>query len=201
MAQPSGPLQPNDIECMLRALLMQSLAGDDTAYTRFLEKLASHLRGFLHKRLYRVPDDIEDLVQEILFAVHARRATYRPAEPLTPWLHAIARYKLTDYLRAASRGTALHDPLDGHEELRCAPDAERADARRDVETMLRRLPRKQRMLIVCIKLRGWSVVEAAQMTGWSEAAIKAGLHRGMKTLAARVPASRASRPRGASLVL
>jgi RNA polymerase sigma-70 factor (ECF subfamily) len=200
MAKPLGPLQPNDVEFMLRALLTQSLAGDNTAYRRFLEKLADHLRRFLHKRLYRVQDDIEDLVQEILIAVHARRTTYRPAEPLTPWLHGIARHKLTDYLRAASRGTALHDPLDAHEELWCTPDVERADARRDVETMLRRLPRKQRMLIVCIKLRGLSVVEAAHITGWSESAIKTGLHRGMKTLAARVPAAHVSQPRGASSV-
>ena len=61
MAKPSGPLQPNDVEFMLRALLTQSLAGDNTAYRQFLEKLADHLRRFLHKRLYRVQDDIEDL--------------------------------------------------------------------------------------------------------------------------------------------
>jgi len=32
-------------------------------------------------------------------AIHTRRHTYDPAEPLMPWVYAIARYKLIDHLR------------------------------------------------------------------------------------------------------
>ncbi|HVE09901.1 MAG TPA: sigma-70 family RNA polymerase sigma factor [Paraburkholderia sp.] len=198
--QPDSP-QLHDVESMLHALLVKSLSGDDLAYSRFLQKLAEHLRKFLRKRLYRLQDDIEDLVQEILIAIHAKRSTYRPTDPLTPWIHAIARHKLIDHLRASSRGGALHEPLDAHEPLSCIPDAEHADARRDVETMLRRLPHKQRLLIVCIKLRGLSVMEAAQITGWSESAIKTAVHRGMKSLCTRMQTSHDAEPRHASFAL
>jgi hypothetical protein len=30
-------------------------------------------------------------------AIHIQRHTYDPEEPLTPWVHAIARYKLIDF--------------------------------------------------------------------------------------------------------
>ena len=38
-------------------------------------------------------------MQEALIAIHTRRHTYDRSEPLTPWVHAIARYKLIDHLR------------------------------------------------------------------------------------------------------
>ncbi len=47
----------------------------------------------------RSATEAEDLVQEALLAIHTRRHTYDPAEPLTPWVYAIARYKLIDHLR------------------------------------------------------------------------------------------------------
>jgi len=36
----------------------------------------------------------EDVVQEVLMAVHAKRHTWRENEPVQPWLYAIARYKI-----------------------------------------------------------------------------------------------------------
>jgi RNA polymerase sigma-70 factor, ECF subfamily len=182
------------VECTLQPLLVQSRNGDNAAYRTFLKKLADYLRLFLRKRLYPFLDDVDDLVQEIVFAVHGKRATYRPEEPLTAWIHAIARYKLADYLRARSRRAALQDSLDAHYEPSCMLDTERTDAERDVETILSCLPHKQRFLIICIKLRGLSIVEAATLTGWSESAIKVGLHRGMKRLTARMRVPQAPRP-------
>jgi RNA polymerase sigma-70 factor, ECF subfamily len=38
-------------------------------------------------------------VQEVLLAIHTKRHTYDPTELLTPWVHAIARYKLINHLR------------------------------------------------------------------------------------------------------
>jgi RNA polymerase sigma-70 factor (ECF subfamily) len=39
---------------------------------------------------------------------------------------------------------------------------------------------------VHVKIEGLSVVEAAQLTGMSESAIKIGVHRGLKALAAKI---------------
>src|SRR5262245_37940852 len=108
---------PESAEIKLRALLLAGLDGDAKAYHAFLQALGAHLRAFLRKRLYRLPDDIEDIVQEILIAVHNGRHTYLPEQPLTAWTHAIARYKIADYLRHRSRHEALHEPLDDQHEI------------------------------------------------------------------------------------
>jgi RNA polymerase sigma-70 factor (ECF subfamily) len=173
-------------EDRLRSLLVRGLAGDAEAYHAFLRDLGAHLRGFLRKRLARLPDEVEDLVQETLIAVHNQRHTYDPAVPVTAWLHAIARYKLVDLLRRRARQDLLHDPLDDQSELLVAGDTEASDARRDVAKLLATLPDRQRLPIVHVKLEGLSVAEAARLTGMSESAIKVGVHRGMKALAAAI---------------
>lgn len=167
----------------LKALFVCGLAGDTAAYHAFLADLTAHLRGFLRKRLFQLQDDVEDLVQEVLLAVHNGRHTYRPDEPLTAWVHAIARYKLTDYFRARSRRETLNTPLDDELEIFATCDTEAADARRDLGTMLEHLPERQRLPIMHVKLQGLSVTETAKLTGLSESAVKVGVHRGLKALA------------------
>lgn len=173
-------------EFRLRDLLLQGLRGEAPAYERFLKELSAYLRGYFRKRLFQRPDEVEDLVQETLLAVHNQRHTYRPDQPLTAWVHAIARYKLVDMLRAHSAREALTDPLDDELELFAASDTEAADARKDLGQLLATLPERQRLPIVHVKLEGLSVVEAARLTGMSESAVKIGVHRGLKALAARI---------------
>ena len=170
----------------LRRLMVRGLAGDAGAYHAFLRDLGAHLRAFLRKRLARLPDEVEDLVQETLIAVHNQRHTYDTAQPLTAWLHAIARYKLVDLLRQRARRDVLNDPLDDDSDVLASSDADAADARRDVAKLLDTLPDRQRLPIVHVKLEGRSVAETAQLTGMSESAVKVGVHRGMKALAAKM---------------
>jgi RNA polymerase sigma-70 factor, ECF subfamily len=170
----------------LKASFSSGLGGNADSYRNFLAELTRHLRGYLRKRLPQMQDDVEDLVQEILLAVHNARHTYRSDEPLTAWIHAIARYKLMDFFRARARKDALTDSIDDHTEILAAPDDEPADARRDIEKLLANLPNKQKMSILHVKLQGLSVAEAARLTGLSEAAVKVSVHRGLKALAARV---------------
>ena len=177
----SGPVHP--VEERLKILFVRSLDGDAVAYHVFLSELTGHLRGFLRKRLFYLPDDIEDLVQEILLGVHNGRHTYRPDQPLTAWVHAIARYKLTDFFRARSHREALHTPLDDDLEIFATSDTEPADARLDLSKLLEQLPERQRLPILHMKVQGLSVTETAKLTGLSESAVKVGVHRGLKALA------------------
>jgi RNA polymerase sigma-70 factor (ECF subfamily) len=178
-----------DSERQLREQLVMGLGGDAAAYHGFLKALSSHLRAYFRKRLFQRPEDIEDLVQETLLAVHNQRHTYQTDQPLTAWVHAIARYKLVDLLRARESREALTDPLDDELELFAASNTEAADARRDLDKLLAELPEHHRLPIMHIKLEGLSVAEAAQRTGMSESAIKVGVHRGLKALAARIRGS------------
>ena len=170
----------------LRDLMVRGLAGDSVAYHAFLRELSAHLRAFLRKRLAALPDDVEDLVQETLLAVHIQRHTYEAEQPLTAWVHAIARYKLVDLLRRRAGRESMNDLLDDELAVFASSDAEAADARRDVAKLLRRLPERQRLPIQYMKLEGLSVIEAARATGMSESAVKVGVHRGLKALAAMI---------------
>jgi RNA polymerase sigma-70 factor (ECF subfamily) len=173
-------------EDRLRDLLVRSLAGDNAAYQVFLTELSAHLRAFLRRRLVRLPDEIEDLVQESLLAVHNQRHTYDAAQPLSAWVQAIARYKLVDLLRRRAAHDLLNDPLDEEIELFTTADSDAAVARRDLHKLLADLPDQLRLPIVHTKLEGLSVKEAAELSGMSESAIKVGVHRGLKALAAKI---------------
>jgi RNA polymerase sigma-70 factor (ECF subfamily) len=170
-------------EIRLRALLLRGLAGENPAYHQFLQELSGFLRAFLRGRLARLPDEVEDLVQETLLAVHNQRHTYDASQPLTAWVHAIARYKMVDMLRRHTVRDALHDPLDDELAIFTASDQDAGDARRDLAMLLAQLPDGQRLPIQYMKLEGRSVGETAQLTGMSESAVKVAVHRGLKKLA------------------
>jgi RNA polymerase sigma-70 factor (ECF subfamily) len=177
-------------EDRLRGLLAGGLAGDAAAYHAFLRELSAHLRGFFRRRMARMPDDVEDLVQETLLAVHNQRHTFDAAQPLTPWLHAIARYKLVDCLRRRSRRDLLTEPFDDEVEVLSSSDSDAAEARRDLARLLEALPERSRMAIAYVKVQGLSVAEAARLTGMSEPGVKVAVHRGLKALAAKIRGAR-----------
>ena len=106
--------------------------------------------------------------------------------PVTAWVHAIARYKLIDWFRSHASKGAQNVPLDDVDEMFSSTDSEAAEARRDLGKLLLTLPDRQRLPIVHVKLEGLSVVETARITGLSESAVKIGVHRGLKALAARI---------------
>lgn len=170
----------------LQDLLVRGLDGDSRAYHGFLSELTGYLRSYLMRRLSSLPDDVEDLVQESLLAIHNKRHTYDRKQPLAAWVYAIARYKLVDFLRGRAIRDSLNTPLDEEDSFFATSNADAAEARQDIMKLLDQLPEKQRMPIIHTKLDGLSVEEAAQMSGMSESALKVGVHRGMKALAVLV---------------
>ena len=173
-------------EDLLRSQLLLGLDGDAVAYHAFLKDMSAHLRAFFKRRLVSLPDEIEDLVQETLLALHNQRHTYQSSQPLTAWVHAIARYKLIDLFRSRGSRESLHDPLEDNLQLFAASDTDACDARRDLGYLLGQLPDNQRLPIVHMKLEGLSVIQTAEATGMSESAVKVGVHRGLKALAALI---------------
>ena len=176
----------NAREAHLKDLLVRGLSGEASSYEAFLRELSAFLRAFLRGRLMRVPDEVEDLVQETLLAVHNQRHTYDAAQPLTAWVHAIARYKLIDFLRRRAGREAMNDPLGDEDDLLATSDEEAREARRDLAVLLAKLPDRHRLPIQHVKIEGLTVAETAKLTGMSESAVKVGIHRGLKALAALI---------------
>lgn len=172
----------------LRALFVGALAGDNAAYAAFLGHVGGRLRGYYRRRASMFADDIEDLVQEAMLAVHNQRHSYRSDQPVTAWLYAIARYKLIDSLRARATRTALLVPLADHDEDAAMASSEpRAlEARRDLLVLVASLPDRFRLPILHVKIEGLSIAEAASLLGMTQASVKIGIHRGLKALALQV---------------
>ncbi|MBU6297824.1 MAG: sigma-70 family RNA polymerase sigma factor [Alphaproteobacteria bacterium] len=173
----------SDAEARLKALMLSALAGDAAAYRALLTALSPHLRAYYARRVGQSAD-AEDLVQETLIAIHARRATYDTSQPFTPWLHAVARYKLIDHYRRSKIRRTL--PLEEADAVFAEEEAEASDAARDVEKLLAALPESRRRLVRHVKIEGLSTAETAKRTGLSESAVKVGVHRALKTLAAMI---------------
>ena len=180
------------IETELKNLMVAGLDGDAAAHRSLLERLSRHLRGYYKSRLVRIgrsATEAEDLVQEALLAIHIQRHTYDPAEPLTPWVHAIARYKLIDHLRR-TRASLAELPIDEAGELMARDDHVGAESAYDLQRLLNRLPQKMRRAIQCVKLDGLSVTEAASRCEISMSAVKVNVHRALKALAAAIAAEK-----------
>lgn len=164
--------------------MLAGLDGDAASHKALLKKLSAYLRAYFKRQLLRVdrgPADAEDLVQETLISLHSRRHTYDRSQLLTPWVYAIARYKLIDYLRR-TRAAARDVPVEEADEVFSGDDASTVESGIDLEKLLARLTPKTRQAIQFVKLDGLSVSEAAARSGMSQSAIKVSVHRGLRAL-------------------
>src|SRR6266851_5689886 len=171
-------------EPQLRTLMLAGLDGDAAAHKALLSRLSAYLRGYFKGQLARIgrgPADAEDLVQETLIALHTRRHTYDRSQLLTPWVYAIARYRLVDYLRR-TKASLADVPIEEATELLADDDATAADSGLDLRKLMAQLAPKTRRAIQMVKLDGLSVSEAAARSGMSESAVKVSVHRGLKAL-------------------
>lgn len=172
-----------DLSDMLRA----ALSGDQRAYARFLHAITPLLRGIVRARAPSMgPETHEDIVQEILMAIHAKRHTWTQDAPVQPWLYAIARYKIIDALRR--RGFRDHDPLDPlADQLAAEPgadDVEAAMAARDSAVLINQLDPRSAKIIRAVSIEGESTAEVGQRLSMTEGAVRVALHRAIKRLGA-----------------
>ena len=91
----------------LSAWMRLAQQGDSAAYQGLLRRLKSMAESFVRNTLGRKASwalsATEDIVQEILLGVHAKRHTYDPDRAFLPWFYAIARYKIIDHLRSGAK--------------------------------------------------------------------------------------------------
>src|ERR1700737_2071866 len=136
-------------EVELKALMLASRDGDAASHRAQLDRLSRRLRAYYKGKLAGIGRDAteaEDLVQEAVLAIHIKRHTYDPAEPLTPWVHAIARYKLIDFLRR-SRASISDVPIEEADAIMAHDDNVDAESTYDLKRLMQRLPEKMRCSI------------------------------------------------------
>ncbi|OOY29898.1 sigD protein [Thioclava sp. L04-15] len=158
-------------------------AGDARAYGLFLNAVTPVLRAVVRARGAGLPEaDCEDVVQEVLLAIHLKRHTWREDEPAAPWCYAIARHKVVDAFR--KRGRRIHLPVEDFAEiLPAAPETDPTE-QADIETFLGHLEPRAEQLVRAIGLEGKSIAETGDAMDMSEGAVRVMLHRSLKKLAA-----------------
>jgi RNA polymerase sigma-70 factor (ECF subfamily) len=168
-------------------LMRAANAGDAAAYDRLLRLVAPVMRAMARRGLSRAgqpTDQCEDIVQEILLAVHLKRHTWDEAAPFGPWLFAIARNKLIDALRR--RGRRVFVDIDDFADMLPGEEPKETLAPQEVETHLAALPPRQRDVLRAITVESASIRETAARLAMSEGAVRVALHRGLASLAAKL---------------
>lgn len=163
------------------ALMRAANRGDEAAYARFLRLVSPVLRRVIRARGGSLGEaQCEDVLQEVLLAVHLKRHTWREDAPIRPWLFALTRHKIVDVFRA--RGRRVHVPLDDFTEtLPAAPETDPTEAR-DMDRVIDRLEPRAADIVRAVGIRGMSLADTAARHAMSEGAVRVALHRALRRL-------------------
>jgi RNA polymerase sigma-70 factor (ECF subfamily) len=176
----------SDREAQWSELMRAARKGDSAAYERCLREIAQALRPRVRRGLSRTganPAETEDVVQEILIAVHLKRQTWDESRPIGPWVAGIARYKIIDAARR--RGGRVDLPIEDFADILAADAEPERASERDVARSLDALPEGQRKVVRSIAIDGASIAVTARTLNMTEGAVRVALHRGLGTLAKR----------------
>ena len=174
-------------EAELARLMRAAISGDERAYGDFLQQAACLVRGLARRKIVHGGIDPEDIVQETLLAIHLKRHTWRQDAPVTPWLYAIARYKLIDAFRR--RGRRVEIEIGDIAEIFAEPKTEIVSDQ-EIGQALATLAPGQRSVVAAISVDGRSISETAKWLGMNETAVRVAFHRGLTAIAGRFGRSR-----------
>ena len=167
-------------EATLAVFMHKAKAGDKDSYKQFLTAVTPLIRGIIRGNAGGLgQDQQEDIVQDVLMAVHAKRHSWDSARPIRPWLFAITRYKVVDAFR--QYGKAQHVDIDDYTETLVMADTD-DDNQIDVRRCIARLKGKQRQIVEAIVLDGKSHDDVARELGMRANAVRVNFHRGVATL-------------------
>jgi len=172
---PIGSASDSAASLGLELLMSGYQQADEKAATALIEKVSPMLlRYFLVQAFSRRFAD--DLLQDTWMRVHKARHTYRPGEPVLPWIFAIARYTGLDNYRKSRRVEAHETQVDIMPEA-ATPKPSILPEVPDIDAILASLPESQRDVIVMLKVSGMSIQEVARATSSSVGSVKQKAHR------------------------
>lgn len=171
-------MQPHSAEG-LESLMAAYQQGDRAAAEALIERLSPQLHRFFMAQVVsrRYADD---LLQETWLRIHEARHTYRPGEPVLPWIYAIARHVRVDSYRKVRRTETREQQVDVLPEA--AAPGTGSPPGPDLDTLLRVLPESQREVIVMLKVSEMTLEQVAQATSSSVGSVKQKAHRAYQKL-------------------
>jgi RNA polymerase sigma factor (sigma-70 family) len=151
----------------LDPLMRAAQAGDGRAYRALLAEVALRMRRLVCARApWLGRADVEDIVQDILLALHTARATWDPTRPFMPWIAGIARNRLADHARRYVRRQAFDQAAqDLAEVFSSTPGQTHAEGVVNLMSVRRAmdgLSAGERDAFELVRLRQMSLAEAAE---------------------------------------
>ncbi len=166
----------------LEVLMQLALKGDQRAYASLLQQTSHLLRPYLARRLNSA-GEVDDLLQEILISIHKARHTYDGNRPYKPWAYAIAKFRLSDFLRAHYADQLYHAvDFDELEEMLPEDVTETGFSYESIHAEVQKLPEKQAAILAMMHQDGYTAKEVAAKMEMNESAVKVAAHRAYKLL-------------------
>ena len=161
-------------ETAFQQLMIKAQVGDRDAYYQLLSELNSFLSNYLRKRIFD-HNEIEDVSQKILLAVHKSLNTYNKDKSFMSWLIAITEYKIIDYIRSLKKHSSL---ADSHlATLLPSSVYMNTDLKIDIDRAISSLSAKEKTIFTMLKIEEQPVSEVAKKLNLSEANVKVIAHR------------------------
>lgn len=146
-----SPLEPEELS------LLDEIAAGVADANILEERYKPRLLWFA--RVMGIPsDDASDLVQDVLLIAirEIRSGRFRRDSAIITWLDGILKNKIKDFWRAQNRRRSLFTPL---ESKLVAPSSSRWDHDIDVRTVLDKMPRELRIILLLNESEGLTVDE------------------------------------------
>lgn len=160
----------------LRGLMVRYQRGDSDAVDELVRSLSPLLwRYFTSPHTSR--SDTEDLLQDCWVRIHRSRHTYRPVDPLLPWIFAIARHTRFDGYRRRRRRESRETPVATPPEVVVSGDHPAFPDTTRFAHLLEKLPDSQREVVLMLKASDMSLEEVARATSSTVGAVKQKAHR------------------------
>ncbi len=170
---------PDESSDSIENLMSRYQQSDATAASALVTTLSPRIFQFFLSQV-RDRSQAEDLLQDFWLRIHRARHTYRPGEPVLPWLYAIARRTRVDQYRKTRQIRANEVQT---ERLPDAPVAHTsAKPLTPIAELLSILPAAQREVLLMRKVSGLTLEEVARATGTSVGSVKQRVHRAYEKL-------------------
>jgi len=159
--------------------LLRLRDGDHVAFGELFVQYSPRLTGHL-LRLLKVPELVEELVQDTFLSIWEHRARIDPEKPLKAYLFQIAVNHARDLFRRAMhdeqmRRVFYRNLADGYEHIE--KELIRKENRDLLSRLLDKLPEKQRNVYILCKVEGLSYREVSGRLGISEHTVNSHVKR------------------------
>lgn len=161
----------------IKQLAEKSLQGDTHSYHAFLSAVSNRLKPQFRRILPE--NNVDDALQETLVAIHKSLHTLDISKPISPWLNAIARFKIHDQLRALYRNS---DKVEYNDDDISFSVKSEIDNNLLLDNILKKLSVREQQIIKLLKIEELSVQEVSDQLKLTPSNVKILTYRALEKL-------------------